>query len=103
RSALPTGSTCGFGASDAAPVSVGFLLPGKAGAVQVVAPSFEGFAFAASNHTQLTSSLYYRVVVIRAPLQWLCYTVRDAVDWCEPPTTRWFSKGSNHSSLHFVD
>ena len=25
--------------------------------------------------------LYYRVVVIRAPLQGLCYTVRDAVDW----------------------
>ena len=27
------------------------------------------------------SSLYYRVVVIKAPLQGLCYTVRDAVDW----------------------
>ena len=26
-------------------------------------------------------SLYYRVVVIKAPLQGLCYTVRDAVDW----------------------
>src|SRR5699024_3899992 len=49
------------------------------------------------------SSLYYRVVVIRAPLQGLCYTVRDAVDWCEAPTTRWFSKGSNHSPLYFVD
>lgn len=46
-------------------------------------------------------SLYYRVVVIRAPLQGLCYTVRDAVDWCVPPTTRWFQKGSNHSPLHF--
>ena len=46
-------------------------------------------------------SLYYRVVVIKAPLQGLCYTVRDAVDWCPPPTTRWFTKGSNHSPLHF--
>ena len=26
-------------------------------------------------------TLYYRVVVIKAPLQGLCYTVRDAVDW----------------------
>ena len=32
-------------------------------------------------------SLYYRVVVIRAPLQGQCYTVRDAVDWFRPPTT----------------
>ena len=39
-------------------------------------------------HKVLT--LYYRVVVFRAPLQGLCYTVRDAVDWCCPPTTRWF-------------
>ena len=46
-------------------------------------------------------SLYYRVVVIRAPLQGLCYTVRDAVDWFQPPTTRWFQKGSNHSPLQF--
>ena len=45
--------------------------------------------------------LYYRVVVIRAPLQGLCYTVRDAVDWCRSPTTRWFKKGSNHSPLQF--
>ena len=49
----------------------------------------------------LSTSLYYRVVVIRAPLQGLCYTVRDAVDWCAPPTTRWFKKGSNHSPLQF--
>ena len=47
------------------------------------------------------NSLYYRVVVIRAPLQGLCYTVRDAVDWFQPPTTRWFQKGSNHSPLQF--
>ena len=53
----------------------------------------------AYNHT--ISSLYYRVVVIRDPLQGLCYTVRDAVDWFAHPTTRWFSKGSNHSPLHF--
>ena len=46
-------------------------------------------------------TLYYRVVVIRAPLQGLCYTVRDAVDWFQPPTTRWFQKGSNHSPLQF--
>lgn len=46
-------------------------------------------------------SLYYRVVVIRAPLQGLCYTVRDAVDWLAAPTTRWFTKGSNHSPLQF--
>ena len=49
----------------------------------------------------LSTSLYYRVVVIRAPLQGLCYTVRDAVDWFQPPTTRWFQKGSNHSPLQF--
>ena len=48
-----------------------------------------------------SASLYYRVVVIRDPLQGLCYTVRDAVDWSVPPTTRWFMKGSNHSPLHF--
>ena len=47
--------------------------------------------------------LYYRVVVIKAPLQGRCYTVRDAVDWCDSPTTRWFSKGSNHSPYTFVN
>ena len=26
-------------------------------------------------------ALYYRVVVFIAPLQGLCYTARDAVDW----------------------
>ena len=46
-------------------------------------------------------SLYYRVVVIRAPLQGLCYTVRDAVDWLLPPTARRFRKGSNHSPLQY--
>ena len=46
-------------------------------------------------------SLYYEVVVIKAPLQGLCYTIRDAVDWLSSPTTRWFTKGSNHSPLHF--
>jgi hypothetical protein len=41
---------------------------------------------------------YYRVVVINVPLQGrVCYTVRDAVDWLSIPTTRWFTKGSNHS------
>ena len=33
------------------------------------------------------AALYYRVVVIRAPLQGLCYTVRDVVDWCKTPST----------------
>ena len=46
-------------------------------------------------------ALYYRVVVFRAPLQGLCYTVRDVVDRCITPTTRWFKKGSNHSPLQF--
>ena len=36
----------------------------------------------ASSDDQYTCLLYTsRVVVIRAPLQGLCYTVRDAVDW----------------------
>ena len=52
-------------------------------------------------HDSLIFTLYYRVVVIRAPLQGLCYTVRDAVDWLFSPTTRWFWKGSNHSPLQF--
>ena len=34
----------------------------------------------------IITSLYYRVVVIKAPLQGLCYTVKDAVDWLSPPT-----------------
>ena len=54
-----------------------------------------------STLTHYTSSLYYRVVVIRAPLQGLCYTVRDAVDWLLPPTARRFRKGSNHSPLQY--
>ena len=33
-------------------------------------------------------TLNYRVVVIKAPLQGLCYTVRDAVDWWHLPTTQ---------------
>ena len=35
---------------------------------------------------KLMVSLYYRVVVIRVPLQGMCYTVRDAVDWFVSPT-----------------
>ena len=31
-------------------------------------------------------SLYYRVVVFIDPLQGLCYTVKDAVDWYHSPT-----------------
>ena len=46
-------------------------------------------------------ALYYRVVVIRAPLQGLCYNVRDAVDWFSRPTARRFQKGSNHSPLQY--
>ena len=38
----------------------------------------------------IINSLYYRVVVIRVPLQGLCYTVRDAVDWLCSPTARRF-------------
>ena len=53
------------------------------------------------NGKQVLLSLYYRVVVIRAPLQGLCYTVRDAVDWLLPPTARRFRKGSNHSPLQY--
>jgi hypothetical protein len=34
------------------------------------------------------TSLYYKVVVIKAPLQGLCYTERDAVDWLFSPTTQ---------------
>ena len=49
----------------------------------------------------LIPSLYYRVVVIRAPLQGLCYNVRDAVDWFSRPTARRFQKGSNHSPLQY--
>ena len=49
----------------------------------------------------LPTSLYYRVVVIRAPLQGLCYNVRDAVDWFSRPTARRFQKGSNHSPLQY--
>ena len=48
-----------------------------------------------------TISLYYRVVVFKAPLQGLCYTVRDAVDWFVSPTARRFMKGSNHSPLQY--
>ena len=49
----------------------------------------------------VVTSLYYRVVVIRAPLQGLCYNVRDAVDWFSRPTARRFQKGSNHSPLQY--
>ena len=37
---------------------------------------------------EVTQSLYYRVVVIKAPLQGLYYTVRNAVDWLFSPTTQ---------------
>ena len=49
----------------------------------------------------LTIPLYYRVVVFIAPIQGLCYTVRDAVDWFRFPTARRFLKGSNHSPLQY--
>ena len=49
----------------------------------------------------IINSLYYRVVVIRVPLQGLCYTVRDAVDWLSAPTARRFMKGSNHGPLQY--
>ena len=50
---------------------------------------FCNFAAAAGDGTRkdtLTVSLYYRVVVFIAPIQGLCYTVRDAVDWYFAPT-----------------
>lgn len=47
------------------------------------------------------SSLYYKIVVFKVPLQGLCYTVRDAVDWLSAPTARRSLKGSNHSSLQY--
>ena len=45
----------------------------------------------------MTSS-YYKVVVFIVPLQGL-YAIlfEDTVDWLTPPTTQWFTKGSNHS------
>ena len=65
---------------------------------------FCNFAAAAGDQTRkdtLTVSLYYRVVVFIAPIQGLCYTVRDAVDWFRFPTARRFLKGSNHSPLQY--
>ena len=47
------------------------------------------------------NALYYRVVVIRAPLQGLCYNVKDAVDWFATPTVRRFTEGSDHSPLRY--
>lgn len=41
----------------------------------------------AEEFARLIASSYYRVVVIKVPLQGLCYTVRDAVDWYLLPTT----------------
>ena len=69
--------------------------------VSMVGGTLSGFAVSLVVLDYTSSTLYYRVVVIRAPLQGLCYTVRDAVDWFQPPTTRWFQKGSNHSPLQF--
>ena len=48
-----------------------------------------------------TGSLYYKIVVFKVPLQGLCYTVRDAVDWLSAPTARRFLKGSHHRSLQY--
>ena len=65
---------------------------------------FCNFAAAAGYLTRkdtLTVPLYYRVVVFIAPIQGLCYTVRDAVDWFRFPTARRFLKGSNHSPLQY--
>ena len=58
-------------------------------------------AIVSENSADWIISLYYRVVVIRAPLQGLCYNVRDAVDWFSRPTARRFQKGSNHSPLQY--
>ena len=50
---------------------------------------------------RVQATLYYKIVVFKVPLQGLCYTVRDAVDWLSAPTARRFLKGSNHSSLQY--
>ena len=46
--------------------------------------------YQSTNDVILPNTLYYRVVVFKAPLQGLCYTVRDAVDWFCSPTARRF-------------
>ena len=51
----------------------------------------------------IDTSLYYRVVVIRVPLQGLYATLKGML-WigvCLLPQARWFQKGSNHSPLRF--
>ena len=54
--------------------------------VQVENIDVAGIAYLLINVPLFLISLYYRVVVIRAPLQGLCYTVSDAVDWLRSPT-----------------
>ena len=46
-------------------------------------------------------SLYYKVVVYSPYPRGVCYTVKDAVDWLNPPTARRFRIGSNHSPLQY--
>ena len=53
-------------------------------------PAFSGYI--KYNLPFIIGSLYYRVVVIRAPLQGLCYTVRDAVDWLAAPTNNFVNQ-----------
>ncbi|RHV76428.1 hypothetical protein DXB06_02020, partial [Butyricicoccus sp. OF13-6] len=43
-----------------------------------------------ANGVPVISTLYYKIVVFKVPLQGLCYTVRDAVDWLSAPTARRF-------------
>ena len=70
-----------------------FLLPENA-PVRLTSAQLEEL-----DYEKLYRALYYRVVVFRTPLQGLCYTVRDAVDWFIAPTARRFRIGSNHSPL----
>ena len=46
-------------------------------------------------------TLYYKVVVYSPYPRGVCYTVKDAVDWLNPPTARRFRIGSNHSPLQY--
>ena len=47
------------------------------------------------------SPLYYRVVVIKAPPQGLCYTVRDAADRCISPYHKMVLERFQPQSLTF--
>ena len=68
---------------------------------QVPKAEFDPLAGYTLRVTDSLNTLYYRVVVIRSPLQGLCYNVKDAVDWFATPTVRRFTEGSDHSPLRY--